>query len=745
MTLEIPSTPVHVPLELSFRAEKSYGNPFMEINLDLLFKGESGQVHRVPAFWAGDNTWKVRFSSLYPGSFTFHSECSDPSDSGLHGLKGEVRVTESEGNNLLYAHGPISISKDQRHFVHHDGTPYLWLADTWWKGLSRRLSWEGFQELCEDRKAKGFNAVQIVCGPYPDEEPFSPGWDNEGGTMYGDLAFSQLNPAYFDYADRRLQLLIESGLMPVLVGAWGRSDCNAMKVAGVEGLKRHWRYLVARYAAYPLVLVPGGEVPGEAKYGDGEWGEVVKTISEIDPYGRIKTSHEYACPHRDEHALNDFEFVGGSHFEPISANTLKIFTDRYGKKPTMPLVCGETGYEGHMQRHFADTQRHIFWMYMLNGAAGHTYGSAGLHHMGVEGDLGLGPVWDYNQKRDSELFNGQSIALCAWDYTTWQEAKNFPGAEQVGLGRRVLEAYPWNKFEVHPEWSEEGCYSAGIPGELRFMYRPNGQAYDWTPPRIRNLEENIPYRGTYIDPATGRRFDIGTLMRVASHPAPFQGHDGESLFEDTLKDQSDWELLSGNQGEVKFEGVATTSGHLKLSNRVLHNKTFEASDFMASVDVSSDGCQSAGIILGYKNINNHIVAFYDGEEQAIYFLNRRGGRFHYFRRYIPIKEGLIETPNLKKDLTISVAVQGHHFAMKLDDGEHSYSTPVVRIPHPKGTGIGLWQGGATYRNLKISEASLDVPEREKSDMWLLRSGEDWAPPIPSPQDWLLILEREVKE
>ena len=79
----------------------------------------------------------------------------------------------------------------------------------------------------------------------------------------------------------------------------------------------------------------------------------------------------------------------------------------------MALVYGDTGYEGHMQRHFDDTQRHVFWMYILNGAAGYTYGSVGLHHLGVKGDLGLGMVWDYNQKRDSELLSGQDISHCA--------------------------------------------------------------------------------------------------------------------------------------------------------------------------------------------------------------------------------------------------------------------------------------------------------------------------------------------
>ena len=78
-------------------------------------------------------------------------------------------VTAYLGDNPLYRHGPIRIAGDRRHFEHADGTPFFWLGDTWWKGLCKRLTWEGFQELTADRKAKGFSVVQIVCGVYPDE------------------------------------------------------------------------------------------------------------------------------------------------------------------------------------------------------------------------------------------------------------------------------------------------------------------------------------------------------------------------------------------------------------------------------------------------------------------------------------------------------------------------------------------------------------------------------------------------
>ena len=44
-----------------------------------------------------------------------------------------------------------------------------------------------------------FFTIQIVCGPYPDEEAFDPGWANEGGMPYEGHAYTQLNPEYFDY------------------------------------------------------------------------------------------------------------------------------------------------------------------------------------------------------------------------------------------------------------------------------------------------------------------------------------------------------------------------------------------------------------------------------------------------------------------------------------------------------------------------------------------------------------------
>ena len=72
--------------------------------------------------------------------------------------------------------------------------------------------------------------------------------------------YARVNPAYFDYADRRIEHLVEAGIVPAIVGGWGWH----MPAVGVEKMNRHWRYLIARYGAYPVVWIIGGEAAGRS-------------------------------------------------------------------------------------------------------------------------------------------------------------------------------------------------------------------------------------------------------------------------------------------------------------------------------------------------------------------------------------------------------------------------------------------------------------------------------------------------
>ncbi|MES1159876.1 MAG: DUF5060 domain-containing protein, partial [Bacteroidota bacterium] len=174
--------PANRMVELTFTSTRNYSDPFNQVTLDVLFTDPKGHEFLVPAFWNGGTTWKVRYSSPITGVHHYHTICSESRDKGLHGISGYLTVQPYTGKNLLFQHGALRIADDRRHFAYGDGTPFFWLGDTWWMGLTRRLVWpEDVKTLAADRSVKGFNVIQIVAGLYPDMPAFDPRGENEAG------------------------------------------------------------------------------------------------------------------------------------------------------------------------------------------------------------------------------------------------------------------------------------------------------------------------------------------------------------------------------------------------------------------------------------------------------------------------------------------------------------------------------------------------------------------------------------
>ena len=489
-------------IEIAFTAKAPHADAFASVEFDVVFDAPDGRALRVPAFWAGGDLWKVRYASPAVGVHRYRTECTAKDDAGLHAASGAVVVTPAASANPLIRRGPVRIAADRRHFEHADGTPFLWLGDTWWKGLCKRIDAQGFRELCADRAAKGFNVVQIVCGPYPDEAMLEPRWANEAGLPYATLDFRAVNPAYFDAADARISTLIAHSIVPAIVGGWGRPQAGGQSTinqVGLDGFKRHWRHLIARYGASPVVWILGGE----ASDGNGPWGELAEYVRAIDPFRRPLTYHSPGDPRASIARGNDdfdFDMVGIGHDGLNTANeTLRLLRASLARAPKRPALCGEACYERHMQTNFEDIQRHLFWTLMLAGAAGHTYGAAGIWQASIDGDPGITPVYDF---------------------TTWREGMAFPGSTQLGLARRLLEELPWQRMEPHPEWVDDAAIAAGITGELLVAYRPKRGIYDWSGFRVLSLDPKARYAAFWFDPATARRFDLGEVTGADSWSAP---------------------------------------------------------------------------------------------------------------------------------------------------------------------------------------------------------------------------------
>ncbi|MGB5320580.1 DUF5060 domain-containing protein, partial [Eudoraea sp.] len=50
-------------LEITLIAQKSYTNPYKDVAVSAEFSNEKGDTIKRPAFWDGENIWKIRFTS----------------------------------------------------------------------------------------------------------------------------------------------------------------------------------------------------------------------------------------------------------------------------------------------------------------------------------------------------------------------------------------------------------------------------------------------------------------------------------------------------------------------------------------------------------------------------------------------------------------------------------------------------------------------------------------------------------
>src|ERR1700694_5384645 len=88
---------VHSAMEWSFTGTKSYDNPFADVELDVAMRDPDGTELRVPGFWAGGQTWRVRYSPAKTGVHSWRTVCSDVENAGLHGQRGTLDAVPYQG------------------------------------------------------------------------------------------------------------------------------------------------------------------------------------------------------------------------------------------------------------------------------------------------------------------------------------------------------------------------------------------------------------------------------------------------------------------------------------------------------------------------------------------------------------------------------------------------------------------------------------------------------------------------
>jgi Protein of unknown function (DUF4038)/Domain of unknown function (DUF5060) len=528
-----PKAYQHQAIEIRFPSTTDYSAPFKDVELDVAFTAPSGKTVVVPAFWAGDATWCVRYASPETGVHAYRTRCCDQGNPSLHGQVGEVEIEPYLGDNPLYRHGGIRVADDRRHFCHSDGTPFYWLGDTWWMGLCGRLSWpQDFQALARNRKDAGFNVIQLVAGLYPDMPLFDERGISPSGFCW-EKDLSRINPRFFDEADQRIFHLVEQGLTPCILGAWG----YYLPMIGLDNMQRHWRYLIARWGALPVVWAAAGEqtmpwylethaqkVASRIQLAS-DWSRVMAHMRSVNAFDRPITTHPVTSARESvsDTALLDFEMQQTGHGSPTPHHAMRAWQG-WSTQPAMPVISAEARYEGLdiSPTVTARNAREAFWAHTIHsGLAGHTYGANG--------------IWQVNTVQRPF---GPSPSGSCWGNLPWDQAMHLPGARHLGLARTFLESLPWNQIEPQPVQAGRLERLLQRSPRLRRVVHKLGGPLTTRAPMAVGMDLSrfkLPVTATWIDPTS---FDAHPVqVEVRGHQMRVQPRRRNAAGE------SDWLLL----------------------------------------------------------------------------------------------------------------------------------------------------------------------------------------------------------
>jgi len=286
-------------------------------------------------------------------------------------------------------------------------------------------------------------------------------------------------------------------------------------------MQLHWRYLMARWAALPVVWAAAGEqiMPWYLSEQDEkdsawlkhEWSTIIRYMRSINVFNRMITTHPQTTARNcvDDPSLLDFDMQQTDHRAPTFLQAARA-TEGWQSTPVMPVMNGESRYEALEITPKVTTAnvRQAFWAHMLNsGCAGHTYGANG--------------IWQAN--RDGEPF-GKSPNGHNWGNTPWDTAMKLPGASQLSIAKELLLSLPWETLE--PIALSASRWPKYVNYLMYFFQRhqqavaaattPNGRVALYYVLNLKPIILNMQYwtkpmNAVWFDPTNGSRVRVSSI------------------------------------------------------------------------------------------------------------------------------------------------------------------------------------------------------------------------------------------
>ena len=304
------------------------------------------------------------------------------------------------------------------------------LVDTWWYGLTHRMTEENFKKFAQLRVDQGFTAIQLVVGVPPEIGPnnknagsiVGPAWDMSG----------KFNDNYLKLAKKRIAFLNRIGLSVIVYGAWGYQ----INWLGTKKMLEWWEKLIDTLDELNVIYCITGEVDiyigkerillpdktttdltknkitlllrrmfhplvinilkriqektllsviknNKRRYEERKknWGYILKNIS--------KKTKKPIIVHPTE--KTGFDSIGNPYL--LSANTAQTGHNQKARRNLwmLPLertirnerfINLEPWYEGILDDFWQEDQLFAYWTSMLAGASSFCYGAHGIWNVG---------------------------------------------------------------------------------------------------------------------------------------------------------------------------------------------------------------------------------------------------------------------------------------------------------------------------------------------------------------------------
>ena len=297
------------------------------------------------------------------------------------------------------------------------------LADTWWFGLSQRLTDKDFKNLAALRAAQEFSAIQLVVGVPPEVGP-----ENENAKSLKGFPWTldgSLNQEYLKLARQRTKYLNNLGFVVIAYGAWG----HQIEWLGKEKMANWWLEIIKALDDLNVIYCLCGESNlwvGEAsrllpdKSTDHLVSKQVLPMVPPTVKGAVRRLKRQLHKHQFEKRRQAWSFVlekissrttrpiivhpttvetgyeTVSNPELLSANTAQTGHDAGSRNRLWQLPLAllkqdrtrrgfinlEPWYEGIRNQFWTQDQMFSYWVTMLAGAMSYCYGAHGIWNVG---------------------------------------------------------------------------------------------------------------------------------------------------------------------------------------------------------------------------------------------------------------------------------------------------------------------------------------------------------------------------